>query len=185
MHRPNSASMPPAGSPERPASPDALTVVADSFSDLLRTARHAKARLLAASGDVVEPATDLLLRVVAADGPIRASALALSLQSDLSTVSRYVTGLVASGLLERRADPADGRACLLAITELGCKKLSEREHVRRKFFAEVVGGWDEAELDEFARLLARFAVSYKKSQAAWLSEHIGAGSGPFAIASDD
>ena len=139
---------------------------------------------MAASSDVVEPATDLLLRVVAADGPVRASALAVSVQSDLSTVSRHVAALVADGLLERHADPIDGRACLLAITESGREALSEREHMRRKFFGEVLRDWDDGELDEFTRLFARFARSYKTVQAVWLAERIGGEPSALAVGSD-
>lgn len=165
--------------------PDVAADVADSLSDVLRAARQARARLMAASSDVVEPATELLLRLVAADGPVRASALAVSVQSDLSTVSRHVAALVADGLIERRADPVDGRACLLAVTENGRAALSERDHMRRKFYSEVLRGWDEGELDEFARLLARFAHSYKTVQAIWLADRIGGEPSSFAASGDE
>src|SRR6266702_273697 len=92
----------------------AVASVSESFIDLQRTVRRSKARLLAAAGNDVESATHLLLHTVESEGPMRASALAASAQADLSTVSRQVAALVSRGLLERRADQVDGRACLLA-----------------------------------------------------------------------
>ena len=67
---------------------EAVASVTGSFIDLQRTVRRSKARLLAAAGNDVESATHLLLHTVAAEGPMRASALATSVHSDLSTVSR-------------------------------------------------------------------------------------------------
>src|SRR5579871_500748 len=52
--------------------------VAESFTELLRTVRRWKARLLAAFGDDLESATRLLLHTVESEGPMRASALAAS-----------------------------------------------------------------------------------------------------------
>jgi MarR family protein len=82
----------------------AVATVTESFVDLQRTVRRSKARLLAAAGDDVESAAHSLLHAVQSEGPMRASALAASVQSDLSTVSRQVAALVGRGLLERRAD---------------------------------------------------------------------------------
>jgi hypothetical protein len=68
--------------------PEAVALVTDSFIDLQRTVRRSKAQLLAAAGNDVESATHLLLHTVESEGPMRASALAASVHSDLSTVSR-------------------------------------------------------------------------------------------------
>jgi DNA-binding MarR family transcriptional regulator len=117
----------------------AVASVTESFIDLQRTVRRSKARLLAAAGNDVESATHLLLHMVKAEGPMRASALATSVHSDLSTVSRQVTTLVGRGLLERRADQLDGRACLLAVTGAGRAAVAEHErgHLAWSlFFAE-------------------------------------------------
>ena len=132
--------------------PAATDAVADSMLDLLRTVRKAKARM------------------VAAHGPVRTSALAASVQSDLSTVSRQVGALVAGGLLERRADPADGRACLLALTPAGEAAVADHERGRAAFFAAVLDGWSDEELRQFGGLLDRFTASYDHVHAAWMAE---------------
>ena len=143
--------------------------VADSVVELLRTVRRSKARLLAAAGDNIDSATQMLLRTMADDGPMRASALAAAVQSDLSTVSRQVAALVGRGLLERRADPVDGRASLLVVTEAGHGVIAEHEHAREAFFEQLLSGWTPEELRQFAHLLERFTADYDTTHTQWMT----------------
>ena len=147
--------------------------VAQSFMNLQRTVRRSKARLLAAAGDDVESATHVLLHTVEADGPMRASTLAASVHADLSTVSRQTSALVGRGLLERRADQRDGRACLLAVTEAGRAAIAEHEHGRQAFFDEVLTGWSTEELSLFARQMERFTAAYDHVHTAWIGGPAG------------
>jgi DNA-binding MarR family transcriptional regulator len=165
-----------ATSPPVPAEPAAggrretAASVADSFRELQRTVRQSKARLLAAAGDDVESATQMLLQAVAAEGPLRASAVAASVHADLSTVSRQVAGLVSRGLLERVADQGDGRASLLAVTSAGRGAIAAHEEGRRAFFDAVLAGWSTEEMGQFARQLERFTAAYDHVHSAWMSE---------------
>ncbi|MCW2529779.1 MAG: MarR family transcriptional regulator [Pseudonocardiales bacterium] len=143
--------------------------VADSFRDLQRTVRRSKARLLAAAGNDVESAIHLLLHTVAIEGPMRASALAVSVQSDLSTVSRQVSALVGRGLLERQADQGDGRASLLVATEAGRALIAEHEKGRAVFFDQLLTGWSSAELAGFAEQLSRFSAAYEQTHTTWMN----------------
>jgi DNA-binding MarR family transcriptional regulator len=140
--------------------------VADSFGDSQRTVRRWRARLLAAAGDDVDSAAKLLLHTVATEGPMRSSALAASVQADLSTVSRQVASLVSRGLLERRADQLDGRASLLAVTGAGEVALAEREQGRQAFYDEVLADWSDEEMRQFARQLERFTAAYDRVSVA-------------------
>ena len=144
--------------------------VTESFSELQRTVRRWKARLAAAFGDDVESATRLLLHTVESEGPMRASALAASVQSDLSTVSRQVTTLVSRGLLERRADQRDGRACLLAVTDAGRAAIASYEQGRQAFFDTVLSGWSAGEMRQFARQMERFTAAYDHAHVALMTE---------------
>jgi DNA-binding MarR family transcriptional regulator len=148
---------------------EATASVTESFIGLQRTVRRSKARLLAAAGDDVESASHLLLHTVQAEGPLRASALAASVQSDLSTVSRQVAVLVGRGLLERRADQLDGRASLLAVTDAGRAAIAEHERGRLAFFDEVLTGWSTDELAQFAQQMERFTAAYDQVHTAWMS----------------
>jgi DNA-binding MarR family transcriptional regulator len=169
------AASPPAGAGAAPRrSPgdrrETVASVAESFIDLQRTVRRSKARLLAAAGNDVESATQVLLHAVEADGPMRASALAASVHADLSTVSRQVTVLVGRGLLERQADQLDGRASLLAVTGAGRAAIAEHEQRRQAFFDEVLNGWSTEEMRQFAQQLERFTAAYDHIHTAWMNE---------------
>jgi len=144
----------------------AVALVTDSFIDLQRTVRRSKARLLAAAGNDVESATQLLLHTVESEGPMRAGALAASVHADLSTVSRQVTALVGRGLLERRADQRDGRACVLAVTDAGRAAIAEHERGRQAFFDEVLADWNADELRQFGQQMERFTAAYDRVHAA-------------------
>jgi DNA-binding MarR family transcriptional regulator len=150
--------------------PETVASVADSFRALQRTVRRSKARLLAAAGDDVESATQVLLHAVAAEGPMRASALAASVHADLSTVSRQVAVLVGRGLLERQADQCDGRASLLAVTGAGRAAVAEHEQGRQVFFDTVLAGWETEEMHQFARQMERFTAAYDSVHTAWVTE---------------
>src|SRR5690349_7249783 len=106
----------PAAGDEAAASED-VRAVADTFVDLVRAFNRARAQMLAAAAHDVEWSGHVVLKVVANAGPMRSSDVAECLHSDPSTISRQVAGLVKEGLLERRADPVDGRASLLVTTE--------------------------------------------------------------------
>jgi len=140
--------------------------VTDTFLELLRTVRRSKVRMLAIAGSDVGSATRILLSAVAEKGPMRASALASCVQSDLSTVSRQVAVLVGEGVLERRADPVDGRASLLVVTEEGRSVVAAHEHARAEFFTDVFDGWDVEDLRTFGSLLARFTAAYDRAHVA-------------------
>jgi DNA-binding MarR family transcriptional regulator len=153
--------------------PDTVASVAESFVGLQRTVRRSKARLLAAASNDVESATQVLLHTVAAEGPMRASALAASVQADLSTVSRQVAVLVSRGLLERQADQLDGRASLLAVTDAGRAAVAEHDQGRQAFFDDVLTGWSTGEMHQFAELLERFTAAYDRIHTARMNERAG------------
>jgi DNA-binding MarR family transcriptional regulator len=148
----------------------AVTAVADSVRDLVRAVRKSKARMTPDGRDDAESATHAILYTVGAGGPMRASELAGCVHSDLSTVSRQAAGLVADGLLERRADPVDGRASLLALTEAGEAAVAAREASRVAFFTRVLDGWTEGDLRQFASMLSKFTASYDQELAAVIAK---------------
>ena len=91
-------------------------------------------------------------------GPLRASALALRLGVDVSTASRQAAALETAGLVSRDADPADGRAWLIAPTRLGVETLDHVRTARRSRMAVLLAGWTHDERVTFADLLARFTL---------------------------
>jgi len=108
------------------------------------------------SGPDGEPSPLFLLVKIAHLGPSRASDLAEYMCSDPSTVSRQVSSLVKSGLIERRADPADGRASILVPTELGAQRVSEHERRRGDLVMPVLKDWSAEDRDDLLRLLRKY-----------------------------
>lgn len=159
----------PAGAPSGPAQED-VRLVADTMVGLMRSFTRARARLLAAAEHDVEWSAHVLLKVLATDGPMRAGALAEAVHSDPSTVSRQVASLVKEGLVERRADPEDGRASLLVVTPKADAVLAEHNEIRLQHFGRMLGDWSERDLRRFAALLQRFTDDFDNANHDWLNE---------------
>jgi DNA-binding MarR family transcriptional regulator len=90
-----------------------------------------------------------------ADGGARASELALALGLDKSTVSRGIAQLEGLGLVERVADPDDGRARRLRLTPEGADRYGAIRAQRRTEFEAILARWDRTDLDDLAHLLAQ------------------------------
>lgn len=106
-----------------------------------------------------------VFRIIEA-GPMRTGELAEEVLSDPSTVSRHVAQLVDRGHLERRPDPDDRRAGLIAVTESGRRAAQRMRERRNERLAEAVGGWPDDERAELARLLSKLLDGYGARPAA-------------------
>ncbi|ATE57917.1 MULTISPECIES: MarR family winged helix-turn-helix transcriptional regulator [Actinosynnema] len=123
----------------------------------------------------IDKASFILLANLAQMGPSRASALAEAVFSDPSTVSRQVAGLVKDGLVERRADPDDGRASVLAVTDNGLSLLHERRRVRNAALARLFSDWSTHDWTTFVEHFERFVEGYEKALPDFIAE---GGQGP-------
>ena len=129
---------------------------------LVRLIEREQARYQAEYPDAVDRATYLLLVHLVHDGGRRAGALAEAVHSDPSTVSRQVAQLARLGLVERVADPVDGRATLLVATDEGRRVFTENRQLRNQRLAELVADWTPDDRDAFIGLLTRFADSVEQ-----------------------
>jgi len=118
----------------------------------------------------LDKASFILLANLSQLGPSRASALAEAVHSDPSTVSRQVAALVKDGLVERRADPDDGRASVLALTEAGERLLEERRKLRNAALARLFTDWSEADLAGFIHYFERFVDTYERALPIFVAE---------------
>ena len=157
---------PPAGMSVAPPEPStepsaaklaAVGDLADHLGSTMHALQRARTQVLARGGD---GATDWNTRVVLAKivltGPKRVSELAEAMQTDASTVSRQVAAMVKDGLLERQADPGDGRASLLVATERGSEAMERFKDGRTRLMAQMLETWTAEDCAHFARLLERF-----------------------------
>src|SRR5437763_16504583 len=108
---------------------------------LLRRSRAMSARLAGQLHPDLDGAAYGLLALLQDSGPLRASDLVARLGLDKSTVSRQVATLVDLGLVDRTADPADGRAHVLTPSPEGSTRLAGVRDARRvRGEADVAGG---------------------------------------------
>jgi len=146
---------------------DADLALADEVSGqlirLVRLMERKQAQYQAEHPDAVERAAYLLLVHLVKDGPRRAGALAEAVHSDPSTISRQIAHLVRLGLVERTADPEDGRATLLAATDEGRRVFEENRRVRNTRIAEMLEDWSVDDRRTLAELLGRFTTDFANS----------------------
>jgi DNA-binding MarR family transcriptional regulator len=132
----------------------------DEAVERLFTSMVAFARRFRATGQRwSQPAPDLtpsevgILQVIADEGGCRAGTVAARLCTSPSVVSRQVVTLADQDLLERRRDPADGRAELLSLTPRGAETLA----AMRRAYLSGLGGqltdWDVDRLRTAADLV--------------------------------
>ncbi|MGY2129696.1 MarR family winged helix-turn-helix transcriptional regulator [Blastococcus sp. SYSU DS0617] len=122
---------------------------------LLRRSRAISARLAGQLHPDLDGAAFGLLALLQDAGPLRASDLVARLGLDKSTVSRQVASLVALGLVDRSADPDDGRAQVLTPSAEGAARLAHIRTARRELWEADLGDWPAEDVATLAELLAR------------------------------
>jgi len=150
--------------------------IAASVITMMRQFNTIKSRVALGSEGDTSPL--FLLVKLAHLGPRRASDLAEQLCADPSTVSRQVASLVKSGLVERQADPDDGRASLLVPTELGRVKVREHAHRRGATMKPVIADWSAQDRDDFLRLMNKYIEgieAHREQMISIMLEHHGKG----------
>ncbi len=100
---------------------------------------------------------------------MRSGTLAEAMYSDASTISRQVAGLVKRGLLRREADPDDGRASVLTVTEAGREMAVHLRTLRNEMIGRIMTDWDHADREQFAVLFHRFVDDYEAARPSMLA----------------
>ena len=107
-----------------------------------RTAR----RLRQEGGTDLSPSQTSALAAIERHGPLTPSELAACERIQRPTATRVIARLEEAGLVERAADPADGRSSLVSVTGEGRTLL---EHLRTRkdaFLARRLAGLDAEEI---------------------------------------
>ena len=122
---------------------------------LLRRSRAISARLAGQLHADLDGAAYGLLVLLDDAGPLRASDVVVKLGLDKSTVSRQLSSLVELGLVDRTADPADGRAHVLTPSREGSARLAHIREARRARWESDLAGWPAEDVAALGELLAR------------------------------
>lgn len=95
------------------------------------------------------------------EGPTTSSALARQAQITAQSMGATLAALRARGLVERRADPEDGRCAVLTVTDAGRQVLQDTRDAKADLLARALSGtFTRSELEQFAAvapLLERLA----------------------------
>lgn len=113
-----------------------------------------------------------------ASGPKRVSELADCTHSDVSTVSRQASTLVAQGVATKVTDPDDGRVQLITLTPEGEALLEDVKGQRSRWFQSLLTDWTSEEVAEFTAYLDRFGDALEVSRARTLARHHTSGGAP-------
>ncbi|MEV6424269.1 MarR family transcriptional regulator [Streptomyces sp. NPDC051662] len=120
-------------------------------------------RARGASGDLT-PSRQAALAELAEHGPLRISDLAARMGVALSTTSRMVDLLDSTGWIERRPDPQDQRASLVALSRTGRAVLAARRRETAARLAERMALLtDEEQRALYAALPALEALSEREA----------------------
>ena len=96
--------------------------------------------------------TKVLLRL-REQGPVRQSVLAAHFGLSPHSITDIVDGLERLGMAERRPDPTDRRAKLVAITDAGLAGLDVANATRQRLLTHIFGALSEADQATLLRLL--------------------------------
>jgi DNA-binding MarR family transcriptional regulator len=146
--------------------------IAAAVIDMVKQFSGIKSRVN--SGPEADHSPMFLLVKLAHHGPSRASDLAGLVSADPSTVSRQVASLVKGGLLERRADPDDGRASILVPTRLGLDRVAEYGRRRAAIMQPVIADWSPRDRIDLLRLIRKYTEgieSHREEIISILLEH--------------
>jgi DNA-binding MarR family transcriptional regulator len=122
---------------------------------MLRRSRAISSRLSSELHPDLDGAGYGLLALLEDSGPLRASDLVARLGLDKSTVSRQVASLVDLGLVDRAADPIDGRAQVLTPSAEGSARLTRIRAARRARWEQDLSDWPDDDIDRLGELLQR------------------------------
>jgi DNA-binding MarR family transcriptional regulator len=119
----------------------------------MRAMGRSKTRLAKHGPEGLDRLAYAVLFCLVHDGPQRTGKLAEQLHAEISTISRQTRSLVSHGMVERRADPVDGRACVLAATEEGVRVFEETRLQRNLWLAGILADWSQGERTALITLL--------------------------------
>ncbi len=114
---------------------------------IVRTAR----RLRQEAGGELSPSLTAALSTVERHGPLTPSEVAARERVQRPTATRVLARLEEQGLIERMADPRDGRSSLLTTTAAGRALLAELRTRKTAFLAHRIEKLDPEERETLSR----------------------------------
>lgn len=117
---------------------------------ITRTAR----RLRQQADDGLSPSLTAALATLERHGSLTPSKLAEIERIQRPTVTRLVATLEKEGLVEREADPDDGRSCHVRITREGCARVKKLRSRKNAYLSKRLRELDDDDLETLERATA-------------------------------
>lgn len=136
-----------------------------SFSRLMVQFRRVQEQMATAVSPGMLPGTYKVLSVIHRHESTTISELASIIGVDKGQISRYVTELESLDLVERLADPNDGRVKRISLTAEGNERLSSASGPFRTMLDETLSTWPIETIDEFTGLLSALATGQAPGEA--------------------
>jgi DNA-binding MarR family transcriptional regulator len=105
----------------------------------------------------LSPTASAVLYRLHAEGPVRLTTLAASVEVSQPSMTQLIHRLERRGLVARSSDPDDRRAALVEVTEGGRRLVLDRQDVVRARLAELLGMLGQEQRDALG-LAARVAL---------------------------
>jgi DNA-binding MarR family transcriptional regulator len=121
------------------------------------TSAGAQAALAKDAGLTIDPSDIAALFTLGRLGPQRPSLLAQRLRVSPPTVSKILSRLAESDLIQRVADPGDARASVIVLTTQGADAVRKLFDQGDEMVARILAGWAVDDANNLATLLERFA----------------------------
>lgn len=134
---------------------EAIADVEQQFGSLVISARQSIRKRAAAIHPDLPPLGYKILTLLNHSAGRQQVELAEELQADKAMMSRTVKQMCEFGLVDCTADPADGRAKLISITDSARGRYERSIGESRKLLHDRLSTWDRDEVLRFAELLAR------------------------------
>ncbi len=134
-----------------------------ALMDTTRVLTAVVAHSLAGLGAAVTLPQLRVLVMIDARGPMNLSAVAEGLGVNASNASRACDRLVASGLLDRRADERDRRSIVLDLTPAGRRVVGTVVRQRRTMLAQIVRRMSDEQQRQLAGSLEHFVEAARQA----------------------
>ncbi len=134
------------------------------LGDLVAAAHRVTRIAASATGSTTPSSHRTILALLTRDGALRVGDIAARLRLTQPAVTQAVAALAAQGLVERRADPADGRATVVDLTPTGIAEAAAWRLALSDALAPMVGHLstnDWAALERTAAILTEIDRSTK------------------------
>ncbi len=146
--------------PARHERPAVLDVVEENAAAMCRSEQRVCWTLARGVDPAMEPAAYSVLSAIRMLGDSRVTDLASTLGMSKPAVSGHVAALELLGLVERGEASDDERSYPVALTAEGLRRIDHARGGRRRRFRRQLEGWEQADVVELVRLLARFNTAY-------------------------